>query len=307
MLQERIMSVPYDGEYFQVSLFLVLCNRLVGVAFARFMICYTREAAANAAPLWKYLVISFSSVGASTCQYEALKYISFPVQMVAKSFKMMPVMVWSMAISGKAYSSSEWAHAFAVTTGVSQFLLAGNVESNHEQADSAYGLFLLVAYLALDGFTSTFQERLFKEHEMSTYNQMLYVNFGSAAVSFCSLLPSSGTSRSLDFLAAHPAMGQDGLSLSVAAAAAQWFIYSQVKELGALALAVTLNVRQVLSILLSYVAYGHSITASQAMGLALVFGAIFYHNFSKSVSNVAIQAATNNRRSSSTSAAAPSP
>ena len=32
------------------------------------------------------------------------KYVSFAVQMLGKSFKMMPVMIWGMIISGKSYS-----------------------------------------------------------------------------------------------------------------------------------------------------------------------------------------------------------
>merc|ERR1719480_756032 len=59
----------------------------------------------------------------------------------------------------------------------------------------------------------------------------------------------------------------------------QWFILSQVKEFGALVFAATMNVRQVVSILVSYATYGHSITFAQILGLAMVFGALFYKSF----------------------------
>eukprot|EP00450_Noctiluca_scintillans_P008567 CAMPEP_0194504816 /NCGR_PEP_ID=MMETSP0253-20130528/29876_1 /TAXON_ID=2966 /ORGANISM="Noctiluca scintillans" /LENGTH=86 /DNA_ID=CAMNT_0039347271 /DNA_START=17 /DNA_END=275 /DNA_ORIENTATION=+ len=39
-----------------------------------------------------------------------------------------------------------------------------------------------------------------------------------------------------------------------------------------------MNVRQVLSILLSYVTYRHSISALQVIGLCAVFGALFYQS-----------------------------
>lgn len=42
-------------------------------------------------------------------------------------------------------------------------------------------------YLAFDGFTSTFQDKLFKGYNMSTYNQMLYVNAFSSLVSLCGM------------------------------------------------------------------------------------------------------------------------
>eukprot|EP00408_Alexandrium_pacificum_P027425 CAMPEP_0171193966 /NCGR_PEP_ID=MMETSP0790-20130122/20649_1 /TAXON_ID=2925 /ORGANISM="Alexandrium catenella, Strain OF101" /LENGTH=149 /DNA_ID=CAMNT_0011659155 /DNA_START=53 /DNA_END=498 /DNA_ORIENTATION=+ len=111
LLQERIMSEPYGDDMFSVSVFLVWCNRVVAIAFALCMIFAKSEGFKNSAPLWKYLAISLSNVAASWCQYEALRYVSFPVQMLGKSFKMMPVMVWGIIISGKRYGFSDWAVA----------------------------------------------------------------------------------------------------------------------------------------------------------------------------------------------------
>ena len=49
--------------------------------------------------------------------------------------------------------------------------------------DSAYGLALMALYLVADGMTSTTQERMFRGYTMSTYNQMLFTNLFSAAMS----------------------------------------------------------------------------------------------------------------------------
>merc|ERR1719159_2409963 len=83
----------------------------------------------------------------------------------------------------------------------------------------------------------------------------------------------------LAFAVAHPAFALDALTSSAAAVSGQWFIYSQVKEFGALVFAATMNVRQVVSILLSYAKYGHSITVLQVLGLFVVFAALFYKSF----------------------------
>ena len=58
--------------------------------------------------------------------------------------------------------------------------------ADSDDGDSVYGLGLMGAYLFSDAFTSTFQEKLFKGYEMSTYNQMLYVNLCSAIISIIS-------------------------------------------------------------------------------------------------------------------------
>jgi len=280
VIQERIMSEPYGDDFFRVSVFMVLCNRLVAIIFSTVMIKVRKEEFVNKAPLWKYLAISFSNVAATWCQYEALKYVSFPVQMLGKSFKMMPVMFWGIVISGKKYGLKDWLIAAGVTFGVTTFLLTGDIKSKHgDKGSSVYGLLLLMVFLACDGFTSTFQEKLFKEHKTSKYNQMLYVNSGSAVVSGGTLLLSGQAGNAIGFCVKHPEFMVHAGSLSGAAVAGQYFIYSLVKEFGALVLACTMNVRQVLSILNSYILYGHPISLLQLSGLCMVFAALFYKSY----------------------------
>lgn len=262
--------------HFIDSIFLVFVNRVVAVVFSLSMVIANGESLWNQAPLWKYLAISFSNVFASACQYEALKHVSFAVQMLGKSFKMMPVMLWGMAVSGKSYGLKDWGIAAAVTGGVTIFLMGGPIEGKLDSANSFIGLMLLVAFLALDGFTSTFQEKLFKDHVTSKFNQMLYVNLGSSFISLFTLLASGRLMHAVGFAATHSDFAVDALALSGAAVGGQWFIYSQVKEFGALIFAATMNVRQVVSIIISYAHYGHSISTFQVLGLMLVFGALFY-------------------------------
>lgn len=279
-IQEKVMSVPYDGDLFKASVFLVLINRLFAIMFAGGMIAKHEEDVAPKCPLWKYAAISISNVAATTCQYEALKWVSFPVQMLGKSFKMMPVMIWGIIISGKQYGMKDWLIAAAVTGGVTEFLMTGKISSaNAKQDDSVYGLLLLGGFLACDGFTSTFQEKLFKEHSTTKYNQMLYINTFSAITSCVSLLVFGGFAEAIGFCMKHPKVMLDASMLSAGAVGGQFFIYSMVKEFGALAFAATMNVRQVVSIILSYIMYTKPINFLQIIGLAFVFGALFYKSF----------------------------
>jgi len=282
ILQERIMSIPYGGEMFTFSVFLVFCNRAVAVIFSITMIMIMGETKLNQAPLWKYFAVSVSNVYATTCQYEALKYVTFPVQMLGKSFKMMPVMIWGIIISQKQYGLRDWSIAAAVTGGVTMFLLTGDLSAEHAHHSHAsiYGLLLLLAFLALDGFTSTFQEKLFKEHNTTRYNQMLYINIGSCTISMITLLATNMLMPAIGFLGEHPEIIGHALELSAAAVAGQWCIYGMVKDFGALVFAATMNVRQVVSILISYVKYGHVITTLQVVALFIVFSALFYKSFS---------------------------
>merc|ERR1712060_128163 len=141
-------------------------------------------------------------------------------------------------ISGKKYSLKDWGIAAGVTGGVTMFLLTGDIKSKHaDKGSSVYGLLLLLAFLGADGFTSTFQEKLFKEHKVSKYNQMLYINSCSAAVSSVSLLLSGAAPGAIQFCVVHPIFAVHAAALSASAVAGQFFIYSMVKEFGALVFA----------------------------------------------------------------------
>jgi len=279
ILQERLMTIPYGGELFQVSTYLVLCNRLVNCAYASTMMAVNREDVVNKAPLWKYMIVSLSNVAATTCQYEALKYVSFPVQMLGKSFKMMPVMIWGIMLSGKAYTWLDWGIAACVTLGVTEFLMTGNISAPADQGNSLWGLLLLVGFLACDGLTSTMQEKLFKEYRTTKFNQMLYVNACSAGTSLIALLASGHLSSCIAFTFAHGEFARDVMLLSTSAAGSQYFIYAQVLEFGALVFAATMNVRQVVSIIVSCIQYHHVITWLQTCGLFLVFAALFSKSY----------------------------
>jgi adenosine 3'-phospho 5'-phosphosulfate transporter B2 len=285
LLQEKIMQHPYDGVKFTESEFLVFCNRFFGLWFGLGMALLYKEDWTLKAPLWKYVVVSISNVLATTCQYEALKYVSFPVQMLGKSFKMMPVMLWGIAISGKRYGMKEWLVALFVTSGVTMFLLTGPIASpSGENSDgtqsSMKGLLLLVLFLALDGITSPMQQLLFETYKTSKYNQIFWVNSVSACVSLGMMMGRGTLFSAFAFCGEHPELLANALELSAAQVASQFFIYSQVKEFGALVFAATMNVRQLFSIMTSYITYHHSITALQVLSLCLVFGALFYKSLS---------------------------
>merc|ERR1719331_1413438 len=94
-----------------------------------------------------------------------------------------------------------------------------------------------------------------------------------------SLFVTGGFAEALGFCSAHPAFVLDATFLSGAAVSGQFFIYSMVKEFGALAFAATMNVRQVVSIIVSYISYSKPITSLQIMGLVAVFAALFYKSY----------------------------
>jgi adenosine 3'-phospho 5'-phosphosulfate transporter B2 len=124
-MQEKIMRVPYgaEKEFFRYSLFLVFCNRITTSTVSALVLTASKKSLDPVAPLQKYCVVSVSNILTTTCQYEALKYVSFPVQTLAKCAKMIPVMIWGTIIMRKKYGGKDYFFAVVVTVGCSLFIL----------------------------------------------------------------------------------------------------------------------------------------------------------------------------------------
>ena len=295
VLQERVMTQPYgkegQEEFFTYTLFLVLTNRLITCLTAGGTLAVEANWAQfkPVAPVWAYAAVSISNVMATTCQYEALKYVSFPVQTLAKCAKMVPVMIWGMLIMRKVYGAKDYLIAVLVAVGCTVFILTGETSSNaakHNNSmtgslSSMFGILLMCGYLGFDGFTSTFQEKLFKGFTMSMQNQIMFVTFFSAIFSLFGLVSSGQFVAGWAFIGRHPEVLGNMLTLSTSVTIGQFFISYTIKNYGALIFATIMTTRQFLSILLSCVLFFHPLSAGQWLGTAIVFGTLYFKAFSK--------------------------
>lgn len=89
LLQERIMTQSYvnsEGKhkFFKDSQFLVFSNRALAFGIAAAYLV-TKKQSRHRAPLYKYSYASLSNIMSTWFQYEALKFVSFPTQVLAKS------------------------------------------------------------------------------------------------------------------------------------------------------------------------------------------------------------------------------
>ncbi|XVE79649.1 hypothetical protein DITRI_Ditri14bG0075100 [Diplodiscus trichospermus] len=272
ILQEKIMRVPYgvNNEYFKYSLFLVFCNRITTSAVSAASLVASKKALDPVAPVYKYCLISVSNILTTTCQYEALKYVSFPVQTLAKCAKMIPVMIWGTFIMQKTYKGFDFLVAFLVTIGCSIFILfpAGTEISPYGKGreNTVWGVSLMVGYLGFDGFTSTFQDKLFKGYDMEIHNQIFYTTLCSCVLSLTGLILQGHLVPAIDVVYRHNDCFLDIALLSTVATASQFFISYTIRTFGALAFAAIMTTRQLVSIMLSCLWFGHPLSWEQLIG-----------------------------------------
>ncbi|XP_030447665.1 UDP-galactose/UDP-glucose transporter 5 isoform X1 [Syzygium oleosum] len=291
VLQEKIMRVPYGAganqEYFKYSLFLVFCNRIATSAVSAGVLLASKKALDPVAPIYKYGLISISNILTTTCQYEALKYVSFPVQTLAKCAKMIPVMVWGTVIMQKRYKGPDYLIAFLVTLGCSIFILypAGPDISPYSRGreNTVWGVSLMVGYLGFDGFTSTFQDKLFKGYNMEIHNQIFYTTICSCILSLTGIILQGHLLPAVDFVYRHNDCFFDIALLSTVATTSQFFISYTIRTFGALTFATIMTTRQLVSILLSCVWFAHPLSWEQWIGAVIVFGSLYTKTFLRKV------------------------
>lgn len=125
LLQERIMTQKYDEDRFNNSQFLVFVNRFLAtlIAYVSIRVCSSSSRAGTPrAPLFCYGIISYANCMSTWFQYESLLYISFPVQVIAKSIKTIPVMLIGRFVSGKTYPIRQYVLMIIMAMGIALFL-----------------------------------------------------------------------------------------------------------------------------------------------------------------------------------------
>ncbi|XP_052187943.1 UDP-galactose/UDP-glucose transporter 5B [Diospyros lotus] len=285
VLQEKIMRVPYgeSKEYFSHSLFLVFCNRLMTSAVSAGALLASKKALDPVAPVYKYCLVSVTNILTTTCQYEALKYVSFPVQTLAKCAKMIPVMLWSSVILQKIYKAQDYFLAFLVMLGCALFILypaAGDISPyNRGRESTIWGVLLMIGYLGFDGFTSTFQDKLFKGYDMEIHNQIFYTTLCSCILSLTGLILQGHLLNATDFVARHHDCFFDIALLSTVATTSQFFISYTIRTFGALTFATIMTTRQLVSILLSCIWFAHPLSWEQCIGAVIVFGSLYAKSY----------------------------
>lgn len=123
---------------------------------------------------------AFCYFTAMTATNESLAHVSYPTAVLAKSTKLIGVMIVGFVLERRSFSHQEWFSASLITLGIVIFNLSrmNMIGNNHgsntsndddtpKQEDSLYGLGLLAYSLFMDGLLATCQNRLKQGNKMA--------------------------------------------------------------------------------------------------------------------------------------------
>ncbi|XP_059475413.1 adenosine 3'-phospho 5'-phosphosulfate transporter 1 [Neocloeon triangulifer] len=282
-LQEKVMTREYvsangDVAKFKDSQFLVFVNRILAFCLAGIYLTVKPDGSNRSLPMYKYMLCSLSNILSSFCQYEALKYVTFPLQVLAKSCKVIPVMIMGKCVSSKKYENYEYITAVMISLGMAAFLLGQESTSAKGKTvveTTLPGILLLISYLTCDSFTSNWQGKLFSQYKVSSVQMMLGVNLFSCLLTTTSLLEQGAFPAAAAFMTKFPAFVTDCVVLSICSAIGQLFIFYTISQFGAVTFTIIMTIRQGLAILLSCIFYGHDVSVIGFLGIIFVFLAVF--------------------------------
>jgi adenosine 3'-phospho 5'-phosphosulfate transporter B2 len=235
-------------EYFTETQFLVFANRVLALV-AAIVLCKVAVQPAHRTPLYKYSYVSLSNVMSSWFQWEALKYVSFSTQVLAKACKVIPVLLMGKLVNGKTYPPWEYGCALALAVGVGIFMQAKAADSSNmvevngtessssstvrvERVTSMAGVVLMAGYMLLDSFTTNFQSALFKAYKPTKYQMMFGVNLISCFFCLWSLLLRGQLLPAVGFVSRHPLFMGHAAVLSLTSATGQIFLFHMIGTYG---------------------------------------------------------------------------
>lgn len=290
-MQELIMTTEFTptekvpSGKFPSAAFCVFSNRFLAVLVAMVTVHIKHGAifANNKAPLYAYTPCALSNTMSSWSQYASLKYVSFPVQTVFKSSKIIPVMIMGKVLKGASYPWSQYIEAVLITLGVAIFSLLSK-SSKNDTTTEVIGLIFLLMYISFDSFTSQWQDKIYQTYgrpNIDAYQMMLGVNISAICITTAGLILSGDLPIVVEFLIANPVAFRFNIITAITSASGQLCIFYTIKEFGPIAFTIIMTTRQMFSICISAIVFGHNISPVAACGASLVFLVLFWQIYNK--------------------------
>lgn len=272
MMTNKYHRPGYEPERMPSSVFLTMMNRIVTVVVA-FVILKFNGAPIAFSGLRLTCIPSITNSISSWLQYQSLLYVSFPLQSATKSAKLLPVMIMS-SLRGKAHKAYDYFEALVIV--VALVIFAFEVERHGTGSAATWvGVLMLVGVLCMDSITPHAQDMILESHPKMTVMQISFsMSCVSVVLLFIALCAKGELMEVIRFLSLFPSAWVHVFVLSVCSTLSQILIPYTIKNFGPVAFTVMITVRQMISTIVSSVAFGHEISALGWIAVAMAFSTV---------------------------------
>ena len=291
-LQENVTSTKYksptgDILEWNFAFALNLIMSCSGFAVAVLVESLTKAKGSKSVSFVAFWKPSLTSTLASPLGYAALNYISFPLVVLVKSCKPVPVIFVGMVLYRRTYTWYKLVGVALLCSGIALFSSAkgGSVKSpsatgngSSDTFNLVLGILLVSGNLLLDGYTNNEQDEIFAKHGASSIELMKNVNLWTVLYLVVYLLggyavmaDQSELSQSVRVFSGSTELRYDIMMFCICAGVGQVLIFKVMKEFGSLAWIAISITRKLFTILVSVFMFGHPIKPIQWFGIFCVF------------------------------------
>lgn len=243
----------------------------------------------NRALLPRFLLIALAQAVAAPLAYQSLNHVDYLFYLLAKSCKLIPVMLVHYIFYGSRFTLSKYLVATVITLGVVIFTMGSSTsKATHHDGQTWLGLAQLMASLALDGYVNSTQDQVFKfakrtGTELTGAHLMAILNLLNATITtIYMLVATSEYTRFESFVETNGlAALYDVVGFGILGALGQIFIFITLEKFSSIVLVTATVTRKMLSMCLSVLLFGHLLKLAQWVGLSLVFAGILSETASK--------------------------
>ncbi|XP_033624743.1 solute carrier family 35 member B1-like [Asterias rubens] len=292
ILQEKITRSDYGfgetKERFTYFFCLVLVQCIINATFAKSVLLFHKQGQ-DTTSTKLYVLCSLSYLGAMVASNSALKYVSYPFQVLGKSCKPIPVMILGVLLARKRYPLLKYFCVLLIVIGVATFVYKDGKASSSVESAFGFGELLLVLSLTLDGLTGVAQEKMRTQHQTTSHHMMANVNLWSVLYLTITVIITGEGIQFIEFVSRYPYVIWNILTFGAASALGQHFIFVTVTTFGPLTCSIMTTTRKFFTILGSVILFSNPLLPRQWGGVLLVFAGLGLDSvFGKSKSSKAI-------------------
>lgn len=197
--------------------------------------------------------------------------VSYPLLTLAKSGKMVPVMIGSLLVGKASYTLQEYFSVLAIVVGTC--LVSGGGKSSKNAENSVYGLLFIVLSLICDGITGGFQNRIKSDltgsQKPKPYDFMMYTNIFMMIVALVVAAGTGDFQVGLKYCLDNPMIYNQLIRFAICSAIGQSFIFYTIDNFNPLVCCTITTTRKIISVFVSIVLHGHELSSIGWSGIIL--------------------------------------
>ncbi|CAF1217663.1 unnamed protein product [Adineta steineri] len=282
IVQESIVKKKYgENDKFTYILSLVFFQCIFNAIVSK-VILVVRNTPRDTTPSKMYAFASFTYLFAMLASNYALEFVSYPMQVLGKSVKPVPVMLLGVLIARRRYPLIKYFYVLLIVAGVVLFMYKKPKETTKMVESGGIigiGEFLLMVSLAFDGLTGGIQDRIRNSHRVQAYHMMYSMNIWSCLWASIGVIATGEIYGLFNFITLYPHVLGQMFLLGLTGAIGQNFIFLTIEWFGPLTCSIFTTTRKFFTILCSVIIFGNPITNQQIFGTALVFCGLFLEQF----------------------------